>query len=120
MSWGMLEDAVRQAQPAETIVVAAFASVAAYRGNLGLAGEYPRLIEALLASGKPVALVSLGNPYLVRHFPGVSAYLATFSNVPPSEIAAAKALFGEIPIRGRLPITIPGIAEYGAGWMAVR
>jgi hypothetical protein len=26
-----------------------------------------------------------------------------------------KALFGEIAIRGHLPVTIPGIAERGAG-----
>jgi len=27
----------------------------------------------------------------------------------------AKALFGEIAIAGRLPVTIPGIAAYGDG-----
>jgi len=26
-----------------------------------------------------------------------------------------KALFGEIPIRGHLPITIPDVAKYGDG-----
>jgi len=26
-----------------------------------------------------------------------------------------KALFGEIPVRGHLPVTIPNIAERGAG-----
>jgi beta-N-acetylhexosaminidase len=26
-----------------------------------------------------------------------------------------KALFGEIPIRGHLPVSIPGIAKYGDG-----
>jgi beta-N-acetylhexosaminidase len=45
----------------------------------------------------------------------VSAYLATFSTVPPSEVAAVKALLGEIAIRGHLPVTIPGLAKYGEG-----
>jgi hypothetical protein len=40
-------------------------------------------------------------------FPKVGAYLTTYSTVPPSEVAAVRALFGEIPIRGRLPVTIP-------------
>jgi beta-N-acetylhexosaminidase len=62
-----------------------------------------------------VALVALGNPYLLRNFPGVTAYLATFSNVPPSEMAAVQALFGEIDIRGHLPVSIPGLANYGEG-----
>jgi len=28
-----------------------------------------------------------------------------------------KALFGEIPIQGHLPVTIPGVAERGQGIM---
>jgi len=59
--------------------------------------------------------VALGNPYVLRSFPNVAAYLATFSNVPPSEVAAVKALVGEIAIRGRLPVSIPGQAKYGDG-----
>jgi len=45
----------------------------------------------------------------------VSAYLATFSTVPPSERAAVKALWGEIDIRGHLPVSIPGLANLGDG-----
>ena len=99
----------------ESYIVAAFASVGANRGSVGLLGELPHAVEALEASGKPVALVALGSPYLLRNFPGVTAYLATFSTVPPSEIAAVRALFGEMNIRGRLPVTIPGLAKYGDG-----
>ena len=95
--------------------VAAFASVNANRGTVGLAGELPHAIESIVATGKPVALVALGNPYLLRNLPSVAAYLATFSTVPPSEIAALKALWGEINISGHLPVTIPGQAAYGEG-----
>jgi beta-N-acetylhexosaminidase len=110
-----LEDAIRGLPPCQTYAVAAFATVAAYRGSVGLAGELPHALETLIASGQPVALVALGNPYLLRTFPGVAAYLATFSNVPPSEVAAVEALFGEIDIRGHLPVSIPGLANYGEG-----
>ena len=99
----------------EEYVVAAFASVNAYAGNVALKGDYPHLLEALAGTGKPVVLIALGSPYLLRNFPHVTAYLTTFSTVPPSEIAAVKAMLGEIPIRGRLPVTIPGIAKYGSG-----
>jgi beta-N-acetylhexosaminidase len=77
--------------------------------------ELSRAIDALLATGKPVALVALGNPYLLRAYPKAASYLATFSSVAPSEIAAVKALWGEIAIRGHLPVTIPGEARYGEG-----
>jgi beta-N-acetylhexosaminidase len=52
---------------------------------------------------------------VLRNFPSVAAYLATFSSVPPSEIASVRAIFGEIAIRGHLPVTIPGLAKYGDG-----
>jgi beta-N-acetylhexosaminidase len=96
-------------------VVAAFAQVTASRGTVGLGGELPHAVEALTTTGKPVILIALGNPYLLRNFPNVSAYLATFSTVPPSETAAVKALWGEIPIRGHLPVSIPGLAKSGDG-----
>ncbi len=110
-----LDEAIGKLSGCQSYAVAAFASVAANRGAVGLAGELPHAVEALVAGGKPVALVALGNPYLLRNFPNVTAYLATFSTVPPSEVAAVRALFGEIPIRGRLPVSIPGLANYKDG-----
>jgi beta-N-acetylhexosaminidase len=41
--------------------------------------------------------------------------MASFSNVPTSEVSAVPALFREIPIRGHLPISIPGFAKPGDG-----
>ena len=93
----------------------AFASVAAYRGNVALGGSFPQLIESLIATKKPVMLVALGNPYLLRSFSGVAAYMTTYSSVPDAEISAVKALLGEIAIGGKLPVTIPGLAKYGDG-----
>jgi beta-N-acetylhexosaminidase len=98
-----------------SVVVAAYASGAAYRGSAGLGGELPHAIDALTASGKPVALIAMGNPYLLRSFPNVSAYLAAYSTVAPSEVAAVRAVWGEIAIRGHLPVSIPGLAALGEG-----
>jgi beta-N-acetylhexosaminidase len=41
--------------------------------------------------------------------------MCSFSNAPTSELSAVKALFGEIAIHGRLPVTIAGIADRGTG-----
>lgn len=110
-----LDAALDHASQATQYVVAAFVSVAAYRGNVALGGGFPALLDKLIATKKPVALIALGNPYLLRNFPGVAAYMTTYSTVPPSEISAVKALFGEIAIEGKLPVTIPGFAAYGDG-----
>jgi len=111
-----IQEAVGRLGSCDSFVVAAFTSVGAYRGTVGmLGGELPGALEALIASGKPVALIALGNPYVLRNFAGVTAYLATYSNVAPSELSAARAALGEIAIGGHLPVTIPGLAAYGEG-----
>ena len=115
MSKEDLDNAAQSISGASSIVVAAFVSVASYRGNVALGGEYPNFVNGLLAGQIPVTLAGLGNPYLIRSFAGAKAYLTTYSTTPTSEVALAKALFGEIPITGRLPVTIPGVAKYGDG-----
>jgi beta-N-acetylhexosaminidase len=92
-----------------------FVVAAAYQGSVSLPGGYPGFVEALIATGKPVAMISMGNPYLLRAFPKVSAYVAAFSTAAPSEQAVLKALFGEAPVSGKLPVSIPGIAGLGFG-----
>ena len=110
-----LTAAAAEAAGADRYVVAAFASFAAYRGSLALGGGLEKFVESLTATGKPVGLVSMGNPYMVRAFPNVAAYVALYSTVPPSEISAVKALFGEIEVAGKLPVSIPGMARIGEG-----
>ncbi len=97
------------------IYVAAFVTVAANRGSVALEGGLNNFLNALIGGPAPVALISLGNPYLLRNFPKVAAYAATFSSAESSEIAAARAILGETAISGKLPVSIPGIAKIGDG-----
>jgi beta-N-acetylhexosaminidase len=99
----------------DAVVVSAYVLVAAYSGTTGLPGNYPAFVDKLIASDKPVVFIALGNPYLLRAFPKVAAYLATFSTTAPSEVAAVRAVVGETGISGKLPITIPGFAQIGDG-----
>jgi beta-N-acetylhexosaminidase len=88
---------------------------ATFTTNPMLGGDLPAFVEKLTEGPTPVAFVAFGNPYLLSSFPKVSAYLAMFSPTEPSEVSAVRALFGEIPVTGRLPVTIPGLAQYGDG-----
>jgi beta-N-acetylhexosaminidase len=99
----------------QSIYAAAFVTVAAYRGSVALEGGLNNFLQSLIKGPAPVALISLGNPYLLRYFPDVSGYAATFSPAAASEIAAARAIFGEISIQGRMPVSIPGLAKVGDG-----
>jgi beta-N-acetylhexosaminidase len=64
------------------------------------------------ANGKTV-VVAMGNPYVIAQYPTIENYICTFSNAIVSEVSAVKFLFGEMPARGRLPVTLPGIAARG-------
>ena len=74
------------------------------------------LLQTILdRAAQKTAVVAMGNPYVAQDFPAIQNYLCTFSNASVSEISAVKALFGEIAIRGHLPVSIPNIAPRGAG-----
>jgi beta-N-acetylhexosaminidase len=74
------------------------------------------LLQAVLdRAAEKTAVIAMGNPYVAQDYPAIQNYLCTFSNAGISEISAVKALFGEIAIRGHLPVSIPNVAQRGAG-----
>lgn len=86
------------------------------KNSLGLARDMNALLEAILQRApERTAIIAMGNPYLAAEFPMVQNYLCTYSFTTVSELSAIRALFGEIAIRGRLPVTIPGVAQRGEG-----
>ncbi|MGA7686101.1 MAG: glycoside hydrolase family 3 N-terminal domain-containing protein [Terriglobales bacterium] len=75
-----------------------------------------RVLKAVLdRAAAHTVVLAMGNPYVIGDFPAIQNYVCAFSNASVSETAAVKALFGEIPIGGHLPVTIPGIANRGEG-----
>ncbi len=88
----------------------------AVKNSVELADATGSLLARILThAGPKTAVLAMGNPYLAADFPRIENYLCTFSNATVSELSAVKALFGEIPISGRLPVSIPGIAQRGTG-----
>ncbi len=66
-----------------------------------------RLIHGLLGLGKPGVLISLMNPYDLRHYSDARTALAVYGPTEAMLGAAARGLFGEIRLRGRLPVQVP-------------
>lgn len=116
-------DAVSQAQTVIAAVFVAPVAGRAVRNSAGGIGNQVALQDAsatLLQTVVQVAadktvVVAMGSPYIADQLPEVKTYLCTFSNATVSELSAVKAMFGEIPMPGRLPVTIPNIAARGAG-----
>jgi beta-N-acetylhexosaminidase len=77
------------------------------------------LQQVLRSAAEKTIVVAVGSPYIAAQVPEVQTYICTFSNGHDSELSAVKAMFGEIPMTGRLPVTIPNIAGRGAGLTGV-
>ena len=123
---GMTQSVMDAARQAKTVIAAVFVVPVAGRVVRNAAGGIANqvalpnasavLVQTVVqAAADKTVVVAMGNPYIGDQLPGVQTYLCTFSNASVSEISAVKALFGEIPMPGRLPVTIPNIAERGMG-----
>jgi beta-N-acetylhexosaminidase len=114
----MTDEVLKAVDEAQTVVAAVYViPTAGKMGNsVAMSDATGTLLQQLLDhAAQKTVVVAMGNPYLAGDFPKVENYMCTFSNAAISELAAVKALFGEIPIQGHLPVTIPNIAERGAG-----
>jgi beta-N-acetylhexosaminidase len=122
---GMSDEVLKAVEQAQVVVAAVYViptagKVASAQGGLknsvSLADATGTLLNQVLErAAEKTVVVAMGNPYLAGDFPAIQTYMCTFSNAIISEISAAKALFGEIAIRGHLPVSIPNVAQRGAG-----
>lgn len=108
-------NAAARAKDADAVLVAFFVRPRSGRGTLEVPPEGRAAVAALLESGRPVVAVSFGSPYVLRDLPGLPTYMCGYGPQALVQSAAARALFGEAEIGGRLPVTIPGVAPRGTG-----
>src|ERR1700723_1839189 len=115
---GESDEVLKAVDEAQTVVTAVcvIPSAGKIGNSMAMADATGSLLQQVLdrAAAKTV-VVAMGNPYLASDFPKIENYVCTFSNASVSELGAIKALFGEIAIRGHLPVTIPNVAQRGAG-----
>lgn len=107
--------AVDAAKDADVVLLSLFVRARSGQGKIAVPDPARAAIPQLLASGKPVVAVAFGSPYLIRDFPDLPTYLCAWGTQDIVQTASARALFGEAPIEGHLPVTIPGIAKRGDG-----
>jgi beta-N-acetylhexosaminidase len=93
----------------DVAIVAFFVRVSDRKGNVDVPAEQAALAEQVYKTGKPAITVGLGSPYLIEGFPKAETWLAAFGISDVAQISIARALFGEIPVLGHLPVTVPGV-----------
>jgi beta-N-acetylhexosaminidase len=121
----MSEDVLKAVDQAQAVIAAVFVvptAGKAMKGANGLTNSVAlndasgTLLQVILDhAAQKTAVLAMGNPYVAQDFPAIQNYLCTFSNASVSEMSAVRALFGEIAIHGHLPVSIPNIAQRGAG-----
>ena len=70
-----------------------------------------------LSKETQVVLVVFGNPYSLQKFDYVNWLLQAYDEDKLTQDAAAQALFGAIPVRGRLPVTASPSSRFNTGVM---
>ena len=93
----------------DVAILALFVRVSDRKGNVDVPAEQAALADQLYKTGKPIITVGFGSPYLIERFPQAETWLAVFGISDVAQISVARALFGQIPVRGHLPVTIPGV-----------
>lgn len=70
-------------------------------------------VRQVLRMDKSVIVVAMRLPYDLAAFHHTSTFVCTYGILEPSMRAAARALFGVGGMKGRLPVSIPGLYEAG-------
>jgi beta-glucosidase-like glycosyl hydrolase len=104
-------DLVRAVVPRYGAVVASvFVRSTSGSGRMDLGPELVRLLRDLARitdrSSVPFVTTFFGNPYTASFVPELPATLLTYDFYDQTERAAVRAIAGEAPIGGRLPITL--------------
>ena len=106
---------LRTADSCDAVIVSSYISHNWQATTVAAPRAVGDFVRALVKRGKPPIVISFGNPYLLQQVPDAPAYLVAWGGFPVSQRAAAWALQGETAIDGRLPISIPPLAPFGAG-----
>jgi beta-N-acetylhexosaminidase len=103
----------------DAIVVSTFVRTASASGRMDLSPSIVRLLQAIARqtaeSKKPFVTVMFGNPYTALFLRDLPAIMLTYDFYDLPEASAVRALAGEAPITGKLPIGLPELFPVGHG-----
>jgi beta-N-acetylhexosaminidase len=103
------------ARRADVVIAGVFVRIASSSGRMDLSAPEVALLDTIAAQNKPFVTVLFGNPYVAMVLPKLPAVLVGYEFSDFTERAAVRGLAGEIPIGGKLPISMPGLFPIGHG-----
>ena len=103
----------------DAVIVGVFVRAASLNGRMDLSGELVamlrRVAQRARQSGQPFVTVVFGNPYVATFIDDLPSMLLTYDVADLAQASAVRALSGERPITGRLPITLGAQFPVGHG-----
>lgn len=109
------ERALKRSADYDLVIVQSHLLVRTGSEMIGLDNQQQEFMEDLIAGDAPVIVVALGNPYMIMGIGTPDAYIAAYGSSKASERAVIQGIVGQIGFSGRLPVSIPGHFEIGAG-----
>jgi beta-N-acetylhexosaminidase len=107
---------VEKGAAADVVVVSMYGRVRTGQArSVALPGPGTKALNDLIAHNARMVGISFGNPYILTSFPNLQTYVVAYGDMPSLQEAAAAALLGRIDIKGRLPISLPGLYPRGTG-----
>jgi beta-glucosidase-like glycosyl hydrolase/CubicO group peptidase (beta-lactamase class C family) len=114
---GALIAVERDLKPYNLVVVTLHKSNQSPWKSYKISESLPPFLERICKQ-KAVVAVVFANPYSLSAFDSdmpLSGLLVAYQDSPEAQELAAQALFGALPLRGRLPVSVGGRLKSGAG-----
>ena len=99
-----LEETAAAAQRADVVLFSPYVRVRDRKGDVSVAENIGDWVKELTKT-RPVIVTAFGSPYVIGQFPDISTYVLAWGQVDVLQRAAARALTGQAPVTGRLPIS---------------
>ncbi len=110
-----IEEIIAKADAYQVILIGLFVKWGSYKGTLKLPDTTAHLLQAVFKINKPMPVIAFGTPYILLQIPEVPSYLCAYQTDSLAVRAAIRAVFGEIPLTAKLPVSIPGFYRRGDG-----
>ena len=101
----------------DLVLIGLYGPSVAPSNRLGYSKEASQFVTDLARSNRSI-ITLFDNPYTLNQFPDIHksrVLILAYQAHKHAQVAAAKLLFGKIPARGKLPVTVNGHYQYGHG-----
>lgn len=106
---------LRELRPYDVVIVGVMGMKQRLKSRFGVSPGTEAFVKQVAQTRKKQILTLFGNPYALRYFGSETATVVAYEAASAAQEAAAAAIFGGIPITGRLPVSASEIFPEGAG-----